>query len=99
MDRFGQSVTVDADGTSPSVVRAFVRLVSTRNRETFKRTWTGLGEVPPGKILYLGPAAPALTSGMVLQTAGVRYLVRRCAGIRLKDETLYQWGLLSREGA
>ena len=97
--RFGEPVTVDAAGQSPATVRAFVRLVTSRTRETFHRTWTGLGETPPGRVLYLGPAEPELKTGMVIRAGGTSFLVRRCAGVKLGGETVYQWGLLSREGA
>ncbi len=96
--RYGQPVCVQtADG--PVEVCAFLRLVSGRSREVFHREFSMLGRAAQDRIVYIGPAEPALHAGMTLESMGMRCSVRRCACVRLGEETIYQWGLLSREGA
>ena len=96
--RHGQTVSVHTAG-GPVEVRAYVRLISNRSRETFQRAWSGIGEVPPGRVLYLGPPEVELSLGQKLTSHGQDYWVRRQAAIRLGDQVLYQWALLSTGGA
>ena len=94
---YGSTVTVQTpDGEKE--VRAFVQPVTGKSWQNMKKVVQGLGELELGQFLYLGPASPNLADAAGVVCRQEHYKIRRTELICLKDEALFCWGLLTKEG-
>lgn len=94
---YGSTVTVTTDA-GQSQVRAFIQPVTGKSWQNMQKVVQGLGEIELGQFLYLGPVTPDLAEATEVCCGQERFRIRRTELICLKDEALYCWGLLTKEG-
>lgn len=99
LDRYGRSAVVYMESGETAEVKAFIRPETNLSQESARRTWSGLGEIRPGEILYIGSADVAISEGVKIVSGDDTYYVRKAVPVRMGETVLYQWGILTRGGA
>nr|DAG11540.1 MAG TPA: hypothetical protein [Caudoviricetes sp.] len=94
---YGSAVTVVTEAGSVET-RAFLQPVTSKSWQNMRKVIQGLGEIELGQFLYLGPAEPDLAAATEVVQGQEHYRIRRTEQICLKEEALYCWGLLTKEG-
>lgn len=97
LQHYGSAVQIrHADGVE--TVRAFLQPVTEHGWETVRRVLRGIGEVPRGRYVYIGPEGILPKEDTVMVCGGRRYRV--CCAERLccADEAVYVWALLRAAG-
>ncbi len=94
---YGDTLMVRSSGETVSV-RAFFRPLTQKSLQTMQGAFTGLGELPPGYFLYIGPAEVQMQRGDRIRWRDKWFDVRRSEEICIGDEALYRWSLAAPGG-
>lgn len=95
--QLGRPVTVWHDGQRRGV-KAILQHVSSVSRQSRKRIFSPLGEVPVGAYLLMLPPEEVIAPGDRMEADGVYYAVRRAEVTYMGGTPLYIWGICEREG-
>lgn len=97
MEHYGSSLRLCRDGEATEF-KAFLQPVTSKSWQNMERLFGGLGEIPRGQYLYLGPRNVCLSAGDELETGEQAYIVRKAETLMLEDKPLYLWALCVRKG-
>lgn len=97
MEHYGTGLLLCRDGETREF-KAFLQPVTSKSWQNMERLFGGLGEIPRGQYLYLGPPEVLLAAGDELQAGAQSYIVRKAEALSLGDRPLYLWALCVRKG-
>ncbi len=97
LQQYGEDIRL-CRKTEEQTVRAFLQPVTSKSWQNMDHVYQGLGQVPRGQYLYIGPPEATLEQGDQLCQAGREYIVRRADTIMLGGAPLYIWGLCVPKG-
>lgn len=95
--QWGRPVTV-WHGELQRSVNAILQHVSSVSRQSRKRIFSPLGEVPVGAYLLMLPPEETITPGDRVVADGAGYAVRRAEVTYVGNTPLYIWGICEKEG-
>ena len=95
--RYGTALTVEQAGRRLEV-RGLLRPVLSRSWQNMEHVLGGLGQVPRGQYLYIGPPVPRVAQDDLVRCDGRTYRFRRVEPVLLGDAVAYLWGLCVTEG-
>lgn len=80
-------------GGKVTEVRAFLQPVTSKSWQNMEHMFAGIGEIPRGQYLYIGPAEVPVLECDYLALGDKRYQMCRCDTLMIGDTALYLWGL------
>lgn len=97
IQNYGEAVTVRTDGADTQA-RAFFQPVTQKSLQNIRSAFPGLGELPQGQYLYIGPVDVAADRGSRVRWRDRWYDLRQAAEICVGGTALYRYGLAVRGG-
>ncbi|MBR1483341.1 MAG: hypothetical protein IJ598_10290 [Ruminococcus sp.] len=99
ISRFGGDVKVTSGGAVQNT-RAIVEPIRYKNRIYIGGQQRSLGTLRREKFLYIGkPEVSLRENASVIESAGGKYIVKRCETYFVQDRAVYVWAILVPFGA